>query len=160
MTHDPNWLQHAREARAELDSYDQPTPASGMPHTPAQPLASGTDTSGTGSGRGTGVREAHGTAQAFEEGRRIAVSMMDRAEAKYRHENGIPHLREHCETCAEEYWSNRLRSVHYREAAESIRKYADGLKFAFDATAAVGMRRAAGLLDSTARDLSGPGEER
>jgi len=68
----------------------------------------------------TGVSETLSVAQAVESGRRIAVSMMDRAEAKHRHEYGQPHIREHCETCAEEYWSDCLRPVHYRELADSL----------------------------------------
>jgi hypothetical protein len=80
-----------------------PTTGEGMPRAasvePAPALAA--------SERGTGVREAHARPEAIERGRQIAVSMMDRAEAKYRHANGTPHIREHCETCAEEYWANR-----------------------------------------------------
>jgi hypothetical protein len=89
--------------------------------------------------RGTGEPRAHGGAEAIESGRQIAVSMMDRAEAKYRHEHGQPHTREHCETCAEEYWSNRLRPVHYTEAASSLRK--------------LGHTAAAERLESYVRDL-------
>ncbi|THV25989.1 hypothetical protein [Glycomyces paridis] len=89
----------------------------------AQERAGDTRTADADSGRGTGVAETLTGAQEYENGRRIAVSMMDRAEAKHRHANGTPHLREHCETCAEEYWSNRLRPVHNREAAASLRAY-------------------------------------
>lgn len=110
----------------------------------------------------TGVSETPSGAQAvdsvsIERGRQIAVSMMDRAEAKHRHEHGTPHLREHCETCAEEYWSDRLRPVHYREAAQSLRKIAAGrISTAPDALAyarAQGLAEAADLLDSVTRDL-------
>lgn len=78
-----------------------------MPRPPAVEALGAVDRSNADTGRGTGVREAHARPEAIERGRQIAVSMMDRAEAKYRHANGTPHLREHCETCAEEYWANR-----------------------------------------------------
>ncbi|MEU5157339.1 hypothetical protein [Glycomyces sp. NPDC021274] len=90
-------------------------------------------------GKGTSETEPYGTAESIERGRQIAVSMMDRAEAKYRHEHGQPHTREHCETCAEEYWSNRLRPVHYTEAARSLRR--------------LDQHAAATLLESVARDF-------
>ena len=141
-------------------------PASGMPHTPAQGALAdsfvstdeaaanltGTahqgmprppaETNGDGLAvekRGTGERKAHGGAEAVERGRQIAVSMMDRAEAKHRHANRTPHLREHCETCAEEYWRDRLRPVHYTEAAQSLRN--------------LGHTAAAERLESYVRDL-------
>lgn len=111
---------------------------------------------GTGqgsTGKGTDQVRAHGNAESIERGRQIAVSMMDRAEAKYRHAHNQPHIREHCETCAEEYWSARLRPVHYREAAASLRKYArPGMHPEY----VKGFISAAALLDSVAFDL---GEE-
>lgn len=82
-------------------------------------------------GKGTSETEPYGTAESIERGRQIAVSMMDRAEAKHRHEHGQPHTREHCETCAEEYWTNRLRPVHDREAAASIEAFAAHLRSGF-----------------------------
>jgi hypothetical protein len=114
--------------------------------------------------RGTGEPKAHGTAEAIERGRQIAVSMMDRAEAKYRHEHGIPHLREDCESCAEEYWNNRLRPVHYREAAESLRKIADADEKADPPIGGEvdylrGWRHAANRIESVAKDLE-DGDER
>jgi len=82
---------------------------------------------------------------------------MDRAEAKHRHANGTPHVREHCETCAEEYWAQRLKPAHYREAAADLRKVgAARVKEAPDVVAravGLGIEEAARLLDSYARDL-------
>lgn len=88
-----------------------------------------------------------------ERGRQIAVSMMDRAEAVYRHNLGQPHVRGHCETCAEEHWAARLRPVHYREAARSLRVLLDGLLPIDDRT--MGIRYAATCLERTAQDLEG-----
>lgn len=105
----------------------------------AQDRVSGPETPQGHPSEGTGVPGPEKPAQAVERGRQIAVSMMDRAEAAYRHEHGQPHTREHCESCAEEYWRTRLAPAHYREAAASLR--------------ALGHDTAAELLDSTARDL-------
>lgn len=37
----------------------------------------------------------------IERGRLIAENMMNRAEAKWRHEQGQPHIMAHCEHCAD-----------------------------------------------------------
>jgi len=73
-------------------------------------------------------------------GRQIAESMMDRAEARYRHEHGQPHRRDRCEDCAVQAVVDAVRPVHYQEAAASLRR--------------LGHDAAADLLDSVARDLT------
>lgn len=131
-------------------------PAPEMPRPPAeeaQERVSGLERRETR----TGVPETLSEAQAIESGRQIAVSMMDRAEAKYRHEHGQPHLREHCEACAEEYWANHLRPVHYREAAASLRAIAAANRDVQSEAYINGIESAAGRLDSVARDLDEEG---
>jgi len=91
-------------------------------------------------------------------GRQIAESMMDRAEARYRHEHGQPHRRDRCEDCAREAVADAARPVHLREAAASLYRLAARRKAtAPDAVAyarAEGLDEAATLLDHTADDLT------
>jgi hypothetical protein len=135
-------------------------PAPSIPVPAAQPGAGATDTAGTETDRGTGERGTHGRSEvvSIEHGRQIAMTAMDLAEARWRHEHGQPHRREHCEACAREAVAEAARPVHYREAAKSIRAMADADEAAeppigCEINYLRGLRRAADLLDSTAHDL-------
>jgi hypothetical protein len=126
-----------------------------------QPGAGATDAAGTETDRGTGERGTHGRSEvvSIEHGRQIAMTAMDLAEARWRHEHGQPHRREHCEACARQAVAEAARPVHYREAAKSIRAMADADEAAeppigCEINYLRGLRRAADLLDSTARDLT------
>jgi len=91
-------------------------------------------------------------------GRQIAESMMDRAEARYRHEHGQPHRRDRCEDCAREAVADAARPDHIREAAASLYRLAARRRAtAPDAVAyarAEGLDQAADLLNRTADDLT------
>jgi hypothetical protein len=126
-------------------------PAPSIPVPAAQSGAGDADTAGTETDRGTGERGPHGRSEAIEQGRQIAMTAMDLAEARYRHERGQVHRREHCEDCAREAVAAAARPVHYREAAASLRNYAHRGMHPERFRA---FRDAADLLASTARDLT------
>lgn len=133
------------------------TPTPGMPHAPAQPGRGDANTAGTQNSRGTGERGPHGRSEAVEHGRQIAMTAMDLAEARWRHEHGQPHRRDHCETCAREAVADAARPGHYREAADSLDKLAAArLDTAPDAIAyarAEGIKIAADRLRSAAKGM-------
>lgn len=152
-----NWFSKAKEARSELDSYAEP--ASESPHAPVQEAATATETSGTGSDRGTGGREAHGRPEAtipaelLECNPRTVIHLtaedmargpltievdhatLLRAEPDYPPatipNQAMPYLAG---------FINALKAAHYREAAASLRL--------------LGHDAAADRLDSTAKDLT------
>jgi hypothetical protein len=110
---------------------------------------------GTGSRTG-GLKTQRGAEAAdIEHGRQIAMTAMDLAEARYRHEHGQPHRREHCETCAREAVADAAKPGHLREAAASLRAIADHMP---DTSSAAelrpGIHYAATLIGHTADDLT------
>jgi hypothetical protein len=121
-----------------------------MPVPAAQPGAGDAETSGTGSGRGTGEPGLQISTQTIDgeplTGPEIISRTLVLAFGTRHHDRAF--IKEIAEAL-----DNALRPVHYREAASSIRSVADGMTYAWQATDAKGMRRAASLLDSTARDL-------
>jgi len=86
-------------------------------------------------------------------GRQIAESMMDRAEARYRHEHGQPHRRDRCEDCARQAVAAAARPGHLRDAADSLRAIAEA-STAHTEEWRAGVLYAASLLAHTADDLT------
>lgn len=125
---------------------DAPEAANGT----TQPGAGDPETSGTGSDRGTGEPRLQISTQGIEgeplTGSEIISRTLVLAFGTRHHDR--PFIKEIAEAL-----DAALRPVHYREAASSIRSVADGMTYAWQATDAKGMRRAANLLDSTAHDL-------
>jgi hypothetical protein len=125
-----------------------PTPEA--PREAPQSGAGDAETSGTGSGRGTGEPGLQISTQTIDgeslTGPEIISRTLVLAFGTRHHDRAF--IKEIAEAL-----DNALRPVHYREAASSIRSVADGMTYAWQATDAKGMRRAASLLDSTARDL-------
>jgi hypothetical protein len=130
---------------------------SGTPAAPAVEPVEPQSPSVGGTGSRTGVLKAQRGAEAadVEHGRQIAMTAMDLAEARYRHEHGQPHRHEHCETCAREAVADAAKPGHLREAAASLRTIADHMP---DTSSAAelrpGIEYAATLLGHTADDLT------
>lgn len=118
----------------------------GTPHPPAQPGAGATDTAGTEPDRGTGEREPHARS---ETAGLTPIQLITRPLVLAW---GTRHNRDHVREIAE-HIDAELRPVHYREAAGSIRAIAEDPAWAWSAAHSEGMRHAAELLDSVARDL-------
>lgn len=87
--------------------------------------------------------EVGAEAASIERGREIAEQMMDRAEARHRHERGQVHRRDECEDCAREAVAAAARPVHYREAIGSLRAIAEHRKHT--APDAIAYARAEGI---------------